>query len=198
MSEPYIGMIVYFGGTFNIRGYQKCQGQLLSIAQNTALFSILGTTYGGNGQQTFGLPDLRGRLAKGTGTGPGLTPVVEGQISGVETTVLNSTQLPAHNHPATFTNGASTLTANNIKGTSNAPIAGYQLARGIDGDNDPNALPYIYAPATPSTPVALGGVNVAGTVTVGVTGNNAPVPLLNPYLGLTALIAVEGIFPSRN
>ncbi len=197
MSEPYIGQILYFGGTFAIRSYSMCQGQLLAIAQNSALFSILGTNYGGNGQVTFGLPDLRGRVPIGQGQGPGLANYVIGQAAGAENVTLSIGNLPAHNHPATFSSSSS-LTANNVKGTAAEPTAGYELARGIDGDGTASAIPFIYAPATPSTPVALGGLNVAGTVAVGPTGSNSPVSVLQPYLTLTALIAVEGLFPSRN
>jgi microcystin-dependent protein len=96
--EGTIAEIRYFGGNFNPRGWMLCQGQSLSIAQNTALFSLLGTTYGGNGQTTFGLPDFRGRWAVGAGQGPGLTSIDLGEMAGVENLTLLSTNLPAHNH----------------------------------------------------------------------------------------------------
>src|SRR6185436_412469 len=98
MSEPFIGMIVMFAATFAPRNWAFCDGQLLSIAQNTALFSILGTTYGGNGQTTFALPDLRSRVPVSTGQGPGLSNYSLGQVGGTETVTLNINQLPAHVH----------------------------------------------------------------------------------------------------
>ena len=101
MSEAFIGEIRMFAGNFPPRGWQFCQGQLLSIAQNTALFSILGTTYGGNGQTTFALPDLRGRYPMQPGQGPGLSPRTLGEQGGSETVTLISNQMPAHTHSHT-------------------------------------------------------------------------------------------------
>src|SRR6185503_14662217 len=98
MSEPFIGEIIMFAGNFAPRGWAFCEGQLLSIAQNSALFSILGTTYGGDGQTTFALPDLRGRAPMQWGQGPGLTPRFLGESSGAENVTLISTQMPAHTH----------------------------------------------------------------------------------------------------
>src|SRR5215213_1184255 len=99
MSEPFIGQIIQFAGNFAIRGYAMCNGQILSIAQNTALFSILGTTYGGNGQTTFALPDLRGRAPIGPGQGPGLPNVELGEMAGTPQVQLLLTNLPMHTHP---------------------------------------------------------------------------------------------------
>jgi microcystin-dependent protein len=101
MSEPFLGQLIIFGGNFTPRGYASCNGQLLPISQNTALFSILGTTYGGNGTTTFALPDLRGRIP----THPGST-VQLGQIGGVESVTLTTAQIPAHNHTVAGTNDA--------------------------------------------------------------------------------------------
>ena len=100
-TEPYIGQISIFAGNFAPRGWAQCNGQLLSIAQTTALFSILGTTYGGDGRVTFALPDLRGRVPVHMGQGPGLSNYVEGESSGSETVTLISTQMPAHTHVVT-------------------------------------------------------------------------------------------------
>ena len=102
--EPYIAEIVLFGGNFAPRGWAFCDGSLLSIAQNTALFSLLGTTYGGNGQTTFALPDLRGRVAIHAGQGPGLTPRDLGESFGTEQVTLTVAQLPAHSHSVLFVN----------------------------------------------------------------------------------------------
>ena len=97
-SEPFLGEISMSGFNFAPRGYAFCAGQLLSISQNTALFVLLGTTFGGNGQTTFALPDLRGRVPMGEGSGPGLTPKTLGEVSGAETTTLTTNQIPQHNH----------------------------------------------------------------------------------------------------
>ena len=98
MSSPFIGQIIMFGGNFAPRGWALCDGQLLPISQNSALFSILGTTYGGDGRTSFGLPELRGRVAMHPGNGPGLSSRRLGERSGVETVTLGATQVPAHGH----------------------------------------------------------------------------------------------------
>jgi microcystin-dependent protein len=185
MSEPFIGQILYVGFNFAPRGWATCDGQLLSIAQNTALFSLLGTTYGGNGQTTFALPDLRSRVPVHQGQGPGLSPYVIGQQAGSESVTLTTGQLPAHTHTAT-------LNAATNKATAQSPTAGALLAKSVDL-GAVNALPNIYVPSTVTpTTVALGGL------TVNPAGSSQPVPVLQPYLTLTAIIALQGIFPSRN
>src|SRR5690606_34266597 len=110
--EQLLGQIIMVGFNFAPRGWAFCDGRLLPIAQNTALFSLLGTTYGGNGQTTFALPDLRGRCAVGMGQGPGLSQRVQGEMSGTENVTLIQTQMPAHTH---------TLMASTADGTTNVP-----------------------------------------------------------------------------
>src|SRR5689334_24076195 len=100
MSEPFLAEIVLFAGNFAPRGWAFCWGQILSIAQNTALFSLLGTTYGGNGQTTFALPNLASRFPIGAGQGPGLSNYTLGQLAGTESTTLTINNMPAHNHAA--------------------------------------------------------------------------------------------------
>src|SRR5437899_12703586 len=113
---PFIGEIVMFAGNFAPRGWAFCNGQILSIAQNTALFSILGTTYGGNGQTTFALPDLRGRVPMHPGQGPGLTNHTLGEVAGSETTTLLSSNMPQHTHA---------LNCNSAAGTQPSPSSGF-------------------------------------------------------------------------
>lgn len=184
-TEPFIGEIKTFGFGFAPRGYATCQGQLLSIASNTALFSLLGTTYGGNGQTTFALPDLRGRVAVGQGNGPGLTPIVMGQIAGTETVTLIAANLPPHIHPATAT---SALFAEGLPGDSSNPT-GKMLAGITNG--------YLTPDVNPNKQLSTEAITT--TVTVGPnTGGPTPLPVRDPYLGLNYSIALEGIFPSRN
>ena len=99
MSEPFLGEIRMVGFNFAPQGWAFCQGQIMSIAQNTALFSLLGTMYGGNGQTTFGLPDLQGRSPVGIGQGPGLSPIVQGEMAGTENVTLLASNMPMHTHP---------------------------------------------------------------------------------------------------
>ena len=183
--EGTIAEIRMFAGTFAPRNWAYCQGQLISIASNTALFSLLGTTYGGNGQTTFSLPDFRGRVAVGTGTGPGLAAVQLGEMGGTSTTTLVSGNMPAHNHPAA-------LNASTVKATLQAPAAGAALGKGVDSTGV--AVPLIYAPAGSSPSVTLD----AGSVTTGLAGSSTPFSNMQPYLGMNYIICMFGIYPSRS
>src|SRR5215218_1895643 len=129
MSEPYLGQIYLVPYNFAPRGWAFCQGQILSIAQNTALFSLIGTTFGGNGQTTFGLPDLRGRVPLGAGQGPGLSSVQLGEVSGQETVTLTQSQMPAHGHLAATNQAAATST----RPSGQVPAAG-QAVYAASGD----------------------------------------------------------------
>ena len=170
MSVPFLGSITLFGGNFAPRGYMFCQGQLLAISQNSALFTLIGTTYGGDGQVTFALPNLAGRAAVHQGQGPGLSNYVIGQSIGVETVTLASTQLPTHSH------SVSASAATGSGGPANAFWA--QASSG---------LPYGSAPNTPMNAAALP-----------FAGGNQPHENMMPFLALNFIIAVEGIFPSPN
>ena len=193
-AEPFLGSVKIFGFNFAPRGFASCIGQQMSVNQNTALFSLLGTQYGGNGQTTFALPDLRGRAPIHYGTGGGLAEYTQGQSGGVETVTLITPQMPAHTHD--FANNGSALSAVQTKATTQAPAAGSLLARAADGGSS-QTQPEIYVPAgTAGTTVALGGLNVAGTIAS--AGGGQPVSVLQPFLVLNYCIALEGIFPSRN
>jgi microcystin-dependent protein len=173
-SQAYIGAIFIFAGNFAPRGFQLCQGQLLAISQNAALFSILGTTYGGNGTTTFALPDLRGRAPIGQGTGPGLSPVVLGQVSGANSVTILTTNMPAHNHSIGCDSGGSANT---------------DPTNGIPGNPGVGQQPiYSAGPANAKMLPAM----------VGMTGNSQPLNIQNPILGINYIIATVGIFPSRN
>ncbi len=173
--EPFIGQLMLVGFNFAPKGWALCNGQLLSISQNTALFSLLGTTYGGDGITTFALPDLRGRSPIGFGQGPGLSNYVQGEASGTENTTLLVTNMPAHNH---------SIVANNGTGNTNSPegafLAGYGSAMPPEGP---------YTNASPNTTL--------NPAAVGVAGQNQPFSILSPFLVLNWIIALEGIYPSR-
>jgi microcystin-dependent protein len=174
MSEPFIATIIMFGGNFAPRGWAFCNGQLLSIAQNTALFSILGTTYGGNGQTTFALPDMRSRVPIHWGQGNGLSNYVLGEVTGTESVTLNVNQMPLHNHTVT-------VKVNSSEGGGNTPQNAYL------GKTDPG----IYAATSDN---ALMGAQPP----TGIAGGNLPTPIIQPVLAISFIIALEGIFPSRN
>jgi microcystin-dependent protein len=186
--EVFLGMIAIFGFNFNPRGWQLCAGQLLAISQNTALFSLLGTNYGGNGQTTFGLPDLRGRTAVGMGSGPGLSNYTLGEQGGSESNTIQVTQMPAHTHTATATS-ASTLFAEATAANAGNP-AGKMLASGQD----------IYATENPANNRSMSSqaVTTSTTVQVAIAGGSQPVPNIQPFLAVNYCIAIQGIFPSRN
>ena len=173
-SEPFLGEIYLSGINFAPRGYAICAGQILSIAQNTALFSLLGTTYGGNGQTTFALPDLRGRVPVGQGQGPGLANKTLGEVAGVEAVTLIATQMPAHTHP---------LKAVKEVGDASDPTNALLANTG--------ALDREYK-STPGTSTTM------SSAAIGVTGGSQPHDNMPPYLVLNMYIAMEGIFPSRN
>lgn len=174
--EPYIAEIRLFAGNFPPRSWSFCAGQILSISEYTALFSLIGTTYGGDGQSTFALPNLQGRIPVGTGQGPGLQSVVLGEMAGAQAITLNTQQIPSHNHPAS-TGGASTGSA-----TSASPSGG------VLATADQNV--YTGTNAT----VKMG----PGAVQVGIAGGSLPHNNIMPVLALNYIICKEGIYPSRN
>jgi microcystin-dependent protein len=172
MSEPFLGMIMIVPYNFAPRGWAFCNGQILPIAQNTALFSLLGTTFGGNGQTTFALPDLRGRVPNSSGQGPGLSSYDLGQVGGTENQTLTINQMPTHNHTVNCNTEDSNTTSPGNAVPGNTPTSMYNSA------------------ATP-------GATMLGSM-INLTGGSQPFPLLQPYLTLNFCIALEGIFPSRN
>ena len=176
MDGGYLGEIRGFGGNFAPRGWSFCGGQLLPIAQNTALFSIIGTIYGGDGRTTFALPDLRGRVPLQQGQGPGLSNINLGQRSGQEYTVLTSLQLPNHTHTAV-------LNARREDGADFNP-SGRVLAA------DTNAS--IYSSNPPDVQMST------ASITLGSAGGSQQVSLRNPYLGINMIICVQGLYPSRS
>jgi microcystin-dependent protein len=174
MSEAYIGEIRMFGGNFAIKNWAMCNGQTLSISTNTALFSILGTTYGGNGQTTFMLPDLRSRVPVHFGQGSGLSNYALGQASGTENVTLTQNQMPQHTH-------SFTPAANANAGAGARPGGGYLANSGSAS---------LYEPSSDGTTM--------GAQTIGPAGGNQPFPVLQPLLAINFQIVLYGIFPSRN
>lgn len=206
MSEPFIGQIQMFGFDFPPRGWSLCQGQLIAISQNTALFSLIGTNFGGDGRTTFGLPDMASRAPVGQSRGhtpPGLTPFQIGQHGGAQTHTMFETELAPHTHRATFTSsgGSTEVKATTEEGESSDPSQGAFLAKAKADGGPQDQDEYIYKsnPADSSL-VSLGGVSgsASGTVQVDTAGGGQPFSIQNPFLALNFSIALQGIFPSRN
>jgi microcystin-dependent protein len=187
MAEPFLAEIKLFAGNFAPKGWAFCQGQLLSISQNQALFSLVGTMYGGNGTTTFGLPDLRGRVAIGFGQGSGLSNYTQGDKGGVETVTLGPTQMPAHTHP--FTPGTLAINAVNAAGNSQSPAGALPATEAV-------GVTATYSTAAPDSTMAASALT--GAPVIGQAGGAQPIPILQPYLALNYIIALQGIFPSRN
>lgn len=187
-QECFIGEIRYFAGNYAPRDWALAQGQLLPISQNQALYSILGTTYGGDGRNTFGLPDLRGRTAIGAGQGPGLSQRGLGQALGSETTVLGPAQLPAHSHSASTTVQAG-LRASSAAATTGSP-AGSALAN--------TGREAVYASTAPDLDMGAGGIQASASTQIGNTGGGQPLGQMQPSLALNPIICMQGIYPSRN
>jgi len=172
MSEPFVGEIRMFAGNFAPRGWAFCDGQLLAVSQNDALFSLLGTIYGGDGRTTYGLPDLRGRIPIHAGSGPGLSPRRLGAKAGEEKVTLTVNQLPSHTHP---------MQAATAAGTQSNPSGEYLAA-------SPSIR--MYRPGTPNAAMNSGSISQLG-------GSRSHSNLM-PFLCIQFIIALFGIYPSRH
>ncbi|MEP5154563.1 tail fiber protein [Planktotalea sp.] len=174
--EPFLAQIVMFGGNFAPRGWALCDGQLLPISSNSALFSILGTIYGGDGRTTFALPDLRGRFPLHPGNGPGLPSYREGQKGGQYEVSLTIPHLPSHNHTAILQAGQVPATSQNAAGKV---LGGAEI---YEAD----------VPASNLTAMGPDSVRLANT------GGSIPFSIENPYTAVNFIIALQGVFPSRS
>jgi microcystin-dependent protein len=171
-NDPYMGQIMIVAFTFCPRGWLDASGQIMSISQNAALFSLLGTTYGGDGIQTFALPNMQGRVAMDVASGSGLPNANQGMVMGAPSTTLTIANLPAHSHQFMAASAAPTTgePTGNVLGTF-------------------PSTQHIYAPGPATKPMSVSAV--------GLTGNNAPIDLYQPSLVLRYCIAIQGVFPSR-
>ena len=174
-QEPFLGEIKMFAGNFAPRGYAFCDGQLLPISQYSALFSLLGTTYGGDGRTTFALPDLRGRVAIHPGNGPGLSSYRQGQKGGAETTIITVANLPSHSH----THAAPAVSED---GNTSVPTGAVPAGTKV--------LDKEYSTEAPNTTMRGGNV--------GNTGGGQSVNNVQPYGTVHYIIALVGVFPSRS
>jgi len=181
MDQPYIGVIFAHSGTFAPANWALCQGQVQSIAENETLYALIGTTFGGDGVHTFNLPDLRGRIPVGQGQGPGLSNYVIGQASGSENVTVLSTQMPAHTHLVNVVNS---------QGNAAVPTSSSYIAGTYSGSGG-SALPVDFYGTTSS------GATLAPS-SVSIAGSSIPINIIQPILATQYIIALFGIFPSRN
>lgn len=211
MSQAFVGEIKLLGFGWAPRGFMQCAGQVISINTQQALFSLLGTAYGGDGVQTFKLPDLRSRIAVGQGQGPGLSLYNLGQAAGTESTTLGIPNLPAHTHQAVVTPPTfNSLTAQTtINAYTQPPARQTSPANALlTGATDGSGAPVnTYATSGTAATLAAGaatttvsGIALAtpGSVAIGATGGSLPINNVQPYLAINYVIAMEGIYPSRN
>lgn len=193
--DAFVGEIQMVAFPFAPTGFALCDGRLLPVDQYPALYSLIGVTYGGDGVNTFAVPDLRGRAPLGIGAGPGLQAVRPGDKGGVETVTLSTAQLPAHNHPATVQPGASAQQkcfAGIGSETSPVGAVAAEVLEPVSG----GALPaYAHAQAANQ---AMAPLPLQLEVGIGATGGGQPIGIRNPYAGVNFIIALEGVFPSRD
>lgn len=176
-TDPFLGDVIIVGFNFCPRGWAKAEGQILPINQNQALFSLLGTQFGGDGRTTFALPDLRGRFTMGQGQGAGLSTRLAGQKGGSETHTMTVAELPTHNHQ---------VNANNLDGDRPGP-GGKLLAAAPTGGTGNETIYSTEPPNVAMNPLMIGN-----------SGGNQPFPVVDPFVALTHCIALQGTFPSRN
>jgi microcystin-dependent protein len=219
--EGYLGEIRLWAPNFAPRNWLYCDGQLLSIADNSALYALLGTVYGGNGSTNFGLPDFRGRVPVGAGQGPGLNFMRSGWMGGYESIRMSKEQMPEHTHTAKFegTGGTTnqeplttevTVNAQNGKGNKDNAEGNYWATGALSSDRDPKSVPNGYtsestslvqmAPDAVNVTVSGGGGSgiTGGTVTVDSAGGGQPMENRQPFTGISYIICVNGLFPARN
>ena len=180
MSEPFVAQITMFGFNFAPKGWAMCAGQLLPISQNTALFSLLGTMYGGDGKSNFALPNLQGQAAISAGQGAGLSQYFQGETVGAPTITLPTSEMPQHNHHFMATSTAGTAQTS----------AGNQLAQAFSGSKTVNYTGNYLSTNAPNTSLSLAALTQ--------TGSNAPHNNLQPYLAINFCIAMQGVYPPRS
>jgi microcystin-dependent protein len=189
MSQPYVGQIILVGFNFAPSGFFPCDGRLLPISEYETLFNLIGTTYGGDGQNTFALPDLRGRLPIGVGSGPGLSSYVIGETLGVESVTLTVNQVPAHTHGIDVSGMTAAVACKTGPGNSQSPVGNVPA-----GEASGVTMPY--SSRTPDVAMAA-PLAAATTPATGLTGGTSPHDNLQPYAALQYCISLFGIYPSQ-
>lgn len=190
MPLPYVGEIILVGFNFAPVGWALCQGQTLAISENETLFQLIGTTFGGDGQSTFALPDLRGRVPLGMGHGTGLADYSLGQTGGGETVTLNTSQMPQHTHAIDVSTLTATAKCKNGAGNRQTPVGNVPAV-------ETAAATVPYGSAAPNGNMNSGAVALSGAVAVATTGGGQPHDNRQPYVAMNFCIALTGVFPSQ-
>lgn len=197
--QAFLCTVMGWAPNFAPRDWSYCHGQLLAISQFTAVFSLIGTIYGGDGRTSFGLPDLRGRALVGQGTAPGLQPYILGVRGGLEFVTLNIPEMPAHNHTAALSGATATI---NVAPFTNSGDADQNSASGTYPATTKNGMVALPSYATTTDGSRMGAMNetasLSGSVAVGITGNSSSHENRTPYQVLNWIIALQGTYPSRN
>lgn len=191
MSDSYVGQILLFPFNFAPVGFAFCQGQILPIAQNTALFSLLGTTYGGDGKSNFALPDLRSRAPLAPGQGPGLSNYDLGQNGGSEAVTLDLTQVAPHTHTLNVSGITATMRASSGAGNRATPVGNVPASEAL-------GTTATYSSAAPDASMNAGAIAMGGTMTAASSGGGQAHQNRQPYLAMNYCIALQGIFPPRS
>jgi microcystin-dependent protein len=190
VAQPYVGEIRMFGGNFAPAGWMFCDGQLLPISENETLFNLIGTTYGGDGQTTFALPNLQSRVPIHAGQGPTLSNYQLGEMAGAEAVTLAASQMPVHTHPIDQAQLAAKVRCQSGLETAGTP-AGHVLAAEAAG------VTQLYSNQPANADMRADTISVAGAATINPTGGNQPHDNRQPTVCLRFCIATEGVFPSQ-
>ena len=192
--EVFLGTIQAFGFNYAPSGWALCNGQTLPIQQNAALYSLMGVVYGGDGQTTFSLPDLQGRVAVGQGHGTGLQVYTIGEKAGSENMVLNTSQMPSHTHSFSSVGGA--IMVSDEVGTTPTPTPTENTLGALADPTLGAAVNLAYNNKTPNIPLNTGSGGGGGTI--GIAGGSQPFSILQPLQVVNYCIAIQGLYPSRN
>lgn len=192
--EAYLAYVMYTAGSYAPAGWSLCQGQLVPVSQNAALYALMGNTFGGSGPNDFALPHLGGRTLVGTGQAPGIGHNYgQGEIGGIEQTTITNNQMPMHVHATPAQPGMVAVTDNTVGDTVSTPEAGARL--GAAFDTSTSAAPAIYVPAGGGTTTVNLAGNPAGTTLP--AGGSQPLSIMQPYLAMNAVICISGLYPPR-
>lgn len=195
--DMYLASIMGWGPAWSPRNWTLCAGQLLAISQFTAVFSLVGTTYGGDGRTTFRMPDLRARVPVAAGQSPGTQYIPQGALIGSDTNTLTVLEMPVHNHAANTTGLTVIIPAVSTNGTTDTPGTTVTFAKGVATVGFDTGAANVYAPVS-TADTTMGGAGIGGSVIVGNTGGSQPFSIVQPLQAIQFIFCLQGLFPPRN